>query len=171
MISSSLFRVTEYECGKLNSEELIAVFESQPMCLRDAGRFAAALSYARGAYVEVEATSCRESCYEWWYAGSLSRDDLVPPIRFKKRRVTVSMFLEVKMNPREIDSAIASLKSQGHSVEPLDHAGPILYEIDGYLLSTREEMFELGRRVCSLMEAGDQLNGGECPGTMPSCPQ
>ena len=117
MISSCLFRVTEYECSRLNSEEIIAVYESQPMCLRDAGRFAAALSYARGAYIEVEPTSLGETYHEWWYAGSLCRNASVPPIRSGKRRILISVPPEVEMNPHEFDNTIASLKSEGHSVK------------------------------------------------------
>lgn len=168
MVSSCLFRVTEYECGRLNSEELVAVHESQPMCLRDAGRLAAALSYARGAYIEVEPTSLEETYHEWWYAGTLWQAANVPPIRFRQRRVTVSMLLKDEMNPHEFDNAIASLKSQGHSVEPHEYAGTILYEIDGYMLATTEEMRELGKKVLSLLEAKDQLNGRKYPGTIPN---
>lgn len=85
MVSSGLFRVTEYECSRLNSEEIIAVYESQPMCLRDAGRFAAALSYARGAYIEVEPVSMEETYHEWWYAGTICRETSAPPVRMGKR--------------------------------------------------------------------------------------
>jgi len=86
MISRYLFKVTEYMCSRLNLEEIIAVYQSRPMCLHDAGRFAAALSYARGAYVEVESTSLAETYHEWWYAGCLWRDASVPSIRSRPAR-------------------------------------------------------------------------------------
>jgi hypothetical protein len=50
------------------------------MCLRDASRFAAALSYSRGAYVHVLADVLEETHEEWWYAGSIWKKASVPPI-------------------------------------------------------------------------------------------
>ncbi|MHB8525764.1 MAG: hypothetical protein ACYDD2_06345 [Candidatus Acidiferrales bacterium] len=48
MISAGQFRVIEYEGAALGEpDEIRPVYRSQPMCLRDASRFAAALSYAR----------------------------------------------------------------------------------------------------------------------------
>lgn len=85
MISTARFRITEYECRNGNSELIIGVYQSQPMCLRDAGRFAAALSYARGAYVEVEPVSTEETYHEWWYAGAIWRETSVPPVRVRNQ--------------------------------------------------------------------------------------
>jgi hypothetical protein len=82
MISSALFRVMEFEGLRLGGPEQIrSIYQSQPMCLRDASRFAAALSYARGAFVEVVSSTLDESYCEWWYAGSLWKSVHVPPIR------------------------------------------------------------------------------------------
>ena len=82
MISNAQFRITEYEGHRLGQTERIrAVYESSsPMCLRDASRFAAALSYARGAYVQVVPTQSDETYREWWYAGSIWKHSDVPPI-------------------------------------------------------------------------------------------
>jgi hypothetical protein len=77
MISSALFRVTEYA---QRQAEIARVYCSLPMCLKDASRFAAALSYARGAYVQVSADSTSESYGEWWYAGAIWQSSAIPPI-------------------------------------------------------------------------------------------
>ncbi len=77
MMSSALFRVTEYAHRQ---GEIARAYCSLPMCLHDASRFAAALSYARGAYVQVSADSLGESYGEWWYAGAISRSSVIPPI-------------------------------------------------------------------------------------------
>jgi hypothetical protein len=82
VISSAKFRITEYEALGLGaSQELVAIYRSHPMCLRDSSRFAAALSYARGAYVEVASNAIQESYKEWWYAGSLWKQSMIPSIR------------------------------------------------------------------------------------------
>jgi hypothetical protein len=57
--------------------------------------------------------------------------------------------------PSKIDAAIAALKSQGHSVEPYEREGAIWYEIDGWMLASRQEMEDLADRVCSLLELED----------------
>ena len=81
MISSAQFRITEYAGPSLGGPNVIhAVYHSMPMCLRDASRFAAALSYARGAYVEVAPDIAEETYREWWYAGSIWKEADVPPI-------------------------------------------------------------------------------------------
>jgi hypothetical protein len=81
MISSAQFRITEYEGHRIGRpEEIRPVYHSLPMCLRDASRFAAALSYARGAYVRVWPDTSDETYREWWYAGSIWREANVPPI-------------------------------------------------------------------------------------------
>ena len=81
MISSAQFRITEYAGPSLGkSEEIRPVYHSLPMCLRDASRYAAALSYARGAYVQVTPDKPEETYREWWYAGSIWRAANVPPI-------------------------------------------------------------------------------------------
>jgi hypothetical protein len=50
------------------------------MGLRDASRFAAALSYSLGEYVSVISSDPIEHpYYEWWYAGALWRIGAVPP--------------------------------------------------------------------------------------------
>jgi hypothetical protein len=82
VISSAQFRITEYEGQRLGGpEEIRPVYHSLPMCLRDASRFAAALSYARGAYVQVVPDTEAESYREWWFAGSIWKPSNVPPIR------------------------------------------------------------------------------------------
>jgi hypothetical protein len=76
MMSSALFCVTEY-AQRLSA--ISPVYVSLAMCLHDASRFAAALSYARGAYVRVNS---EETTYqEWWFAGSIWKQANVPPIR------------------------------------------------------------------------------------------
>jgi hypothetical protein len=73
MVSSALFRVTEYAERK---SAISPVYESLTMCLHDASRFAAALSYARGAYVHV---ASQETDYqEWWYAGTIWKQANAP---------------------------------------------------------------------------------------------
>jgi hypothetical protein len=81
MISNGKFSVQEFE-GERNgvTDQIVASFCSRPMCLRDASRFAAALSYARGAYVEVVPEAYGDY-HEWWYAGSIWRESLVPAVR------------------------------------------------------------------------------------------
>jgi hypothetical protein len=75
MMSSALFRVTEYA---QRQSAISPVYESLAMCLHDASRFAAALSYARGAYVNV---ASQETPYqEWWFAGSIWKQADVPSI-------------------------------------------------------------------------------------------
>jgi hypothetical protein len=82
MISSAQFRITEYEGQRVGGpEEIRPVYHSLAMCLRDASRFAAALSYARGAYVQVTPDKPEETYREWWYAGSIWKQANVPPIR------------------------------------------------------------------------------------------
>jgi len=81
MISSAQFQVTEYEGPCVGEPNVIRpVYHSLPMCLRDASRFAAALSYARGAYVHVAPEPQQETYQEWWYAGSIWKRTNVPPI-------------------------------------------------------------------------------------------
>ena len=82
MISSALFQVTEFKGPSLGGPDQIRpVYQSRTMCLRDASRFAAALSYARGAYVEVTSSKSAETYREWWYAGALWKSAHVPAIR------------------------------------------------------------------------------------------
>lgn len=80
MISSALFSVTEYE-GQLvgGPDEIRPLYQSLPMCLRDASRFAAALSYARGAYVQVASDAPGETYREWWLGGTIWKQERVPP--------------------------------------------------------------------------------------------
>ena len=78
MVSNELFQVREYEAMGIEGKEIRPVYLSQPMCLRDASRFAGALSYARGAYVEV--ISGNDSYKEWWYAGALWSAAKIPTI-------------------------------------------------------------------------------------------
>jgi hypothetical protein len=81
MISSAQFRITEYVGPSVGEQDAIRpVYHSLPMCLRDASGFAAALSYARGAYVHVVPDVPEETYREWWYAGSIWREGNVPPI-------------------------------------------------------------------------------------------
>ena len=51
-----------------------------PMCLRDASRFAEALSYARGVFVQVAPDVAEETYREWWFGGSIWKEENVPPI-------------------------------------------------------------------------------------------
>jgi hypothetical protein len=81
VISSAQFRIIEYSgpsCG--GPVSIRPVYQSLPMCLKDASRFAAALSYARGAYVRVAADGPAEAYQEWWYAGSIWKQANVPTI-------------------------------------------------------------------------------------------
>jgi hypothetical protein len=81
VISSAQFRITEYVGPSLGGQDVIRpVYHSLPMCLRDASRFAAALSYARGAYVQVVPDTLEETYREWWYVGSIWRPANVSPI-------------------------------------------------------------------------------------------
>jgi hypothetical protein len=81
VVSSAQFRITEYAGPSVGGPAAIRpVYYSLPMCLRDASRFAAALSYARGAYVRVAADTREETYQEWWYAGSIWKQADVPPI-------------------------------------------------------------------------------------------
>jgi hypothetical protein len=75
-MSSALFRVTEYAH---RHSAISPVYESLAMCLRDASRFAAALSYSRGAYIHVASQDA--TYHEWWYAGSIWKGSDVPPIK------------------------------------------------------------------------------------------
>ena len=81
-MSAAKFRITEYE-GPLVGEpdEIRPVYNSLPMCLQDASRFAAALSYARSTYVQVKAALPEETYQEWWLAGSHWKPADVPPIK------------------------------------------------------------------------------------------
>jgi hypothetical protein len=89
VVSTALFRITEYEQAgpddlifpKPEGIKLHLKYHSGSFGLRDASRFAAALSYARGAYVSVvPAEPDREKYQEWWYAGALWNSASVPPI-------------------------------------------------------------------------------------------
>lgn len=89
MISAALFRVTEYEqvgvAGRIFTDpadvRLRVVYHSRSLGLRDASRFAAALSYARGTYVSVvPAEPDKEKYQEWWYAGAIWDSGSVPII-------------------------------------------------------------------------------------------
>jgi hypothetical protein len=83
-MSTALFRITEYEGPRASGPEALRpVYHSSrenPMCLRDASRYAAALSYARGAYVRVWSDTPGEY-EEFWYAGQITRPENVPTIR------------------------------------------------------------------------------------------
>jgi hypothetical protein len=81
MTSASQFNITEYNClTTVTGTEIHSVYRSLGMCLRDASRFAAALSYARGAYVQVIPITPGEKYREWWYAGAIWKQADVPPI-------------------------------------------------------------------------------------------
>jgi hypothetical protein len=86
--SAALFRVTEYE--QFGPDDVIFAnpedirlrlkYQSGALRLRDASRFAAALSYARGAYISVVPADPDEEDYqEWWLAGWLWNSARVPP--------------------------------------------------------------------------------------------
>jgi hypothetical protein len=81
MISAGQFRVIEYQntAALGGPDEIRPVYRSQRMCLKDASRFAAALSYARGAYVQVMPETTGEPYQEWWCAGWIWREAEVPP--------------------------------------------------------------------------------------------
>ena len=81
MTLSAQFRITEYVGPSAGEQNLIRpVYHSMPMCLRDASRFAEALSYARSAYVQVAPDVAEEVYREWWYSGSMWKEENVPPI-------------------------------------------------------------------------------------------
>jgi hypothetical protein len=89
VISPAFFKVTEYEQvgedGQLFTPpeqiRLRQFYQSGQMVLRDASRFAAALSYARGTYVSATpADRTDEPHREWWFAGALWNVHKVPPI-------------------------------------------------------------------------------------------
>lgn len=81
MIFSTQLRVTEYQGAALGQPDCIRpVYRSLPMCLKDASRFAAALSYARGAHVQVLPDTAGETYQEWWCAGAIWKQADVPPI-------------------------------------------------------------------------------------------
>jgi hypothetical protein len=89
VISTAQFRVTEYEQVGLDrlvfsrpeDLRLRLKYQSGSFGLRDASRFAAALSYVRGTYVSVvPAEPDREKYQEWWYVGALWNSASVPPI-------------------------------------------------------------------------------------------
>lgn len=87
MVSKGMFSVQEFEGERLGvPDQIVAIYRSCPMCLRDASRFAAALSYARGAYVEVVPETSGEGYREWWYAGSIWRESRLPAVRLPLRR-------------------------------------------------------------------------------------
>lgn len=82
------FQITEYEQVGYPST-LRFRYQSGTMGLRDASRYAAALSYAMGEYVSVIAADpIEEPYYEWWYAGTLWRIGLVPPPRPEESGLT-----------------------------------------------------------------------------------
>jgi len=74
-----LYQITEYEQVGY-PPTLRFLHQSGTMGLRDASRFAAALSYSLGEYVSVISSDPGEyPYYEWWYAGALWRIGAVPP--------------------------------------------------------------------------------------------
>ena len=88
MISTGTFKIVEFEHRR---DGLHSVYQSHtPMCLKDASRFGAALSYARGAYVKV--VPLTEGDYtEWWFCGQLSRTpevNIVTPIELDRSRTS-----------------------------------------------------------------------------------
>ena len=81
MRSEALYRITEFEGPRPGGLEVIRpVYHSSAehmFGLRDASRYAAALSHARGCYVRVWSDVL--GVYgEWWYCGQLTRGDRVP---------------------------------------------------------------------------------------------
>ena len=81
MTSSAQFRITEYVGPTAGEQNLIRpVYHSMPMCLRDASRLAEALSYARGVFVQVAPDVAEETYREWWFGGSIWKEENVPPI-------------------------------------------------------------------------------------------
>jgi hypothetical protein len=82
------FQITEYEQVG-NPPTLRFLYQSAAMRFRDASRFAAALSYAMGAYVSVIASEPNEEAYyEWWFAGALWQVGLVPRERLENSGLT-----------------------------------------------------------------------------------
>ena len=74
-----LFQITEYEQVGY-PRTLRFLHQSGTMGLRDASRFAAALSYSLGEYVSVISSDPAENpYYEWWYSGFLWQVGCVPP--------------------------------------------------------------------------------------------
>ncbi len=78
MISTANFVVIEYEHRRDGLHAIYQSSQDKPMCLRDASRFGAALSYARGAYVHILPITVGETYSEWCYAGQLCR---VPEVK------------------------------------------------------------------------------------------
>jgi hypothetical protein len=83
------FQVAEYEQVGLSGQiftrpedlKLRLFYQSSPMKLRDASRFAAALSYARGTYVLVMPVEPEgEKSKECWFAGAMLNAANAPPI-------------------------------------------------------------------------------------------
>jgi hypothetical protein len=67
VISSAPFRVTEYR--NCDGEPFGIHYTSAPMCLCDASRFAAALSYSRGVFCAVRSDA--DAYGELWLAGAV----------------------------------------------------------------------------------------------------
>lgn len=89
MVSAALFQVTEYEQFGIRGQPFASpaeltlrlYYQSGLMGLRDASRFAGALSYARGTYVSVTpGEPDKEKHREWWFAGAIHSSASVPPI-------------------------------------------------------------------------------------------
>ena len=78
MIPSALFVVTEYTH---RHGEIARVYRSLPMCLKDASRFAEALSCAHRGYVQVSADAPSDGYHEWWFAGVIWRSSTGPAVR------------------------------------------------------------------------------------------
>jgi hypothetical protein len=75
----ALYQITEYEQVGY-PPTLRFLHQSGTLGLRDASRFAAAISYALGEYVSVISSDPVDNpYYEWWYAGALWRVGCVPP--------------------------------------------------------------------------------------------
>lgn len=81
MISNGNFRVVEYEHLQDGLHVAYESSKEKTLCLRDAGRMAAALSYARGAFVQVLPVTPGEMYSEWWYAGQLDHEPPITVIR------------------------------------------------------------------------------------------
>ncbi|HXP82607.1 MAG TPA: hypothetical protein VN976_22095 [Verrucomicrobiae bacterium] len=82
MISNANFQVLEYEW---TSAQLVLVYRSsdtKPLCLRDASRMAAALSYAKRTFVQVLSVTPGELYTEWWYGGHLDCEPTIEILEF-----------------------------------------------------------------------------------------
>lgn len=74
MFSKSSFRVIEHRYSNDGLHLVYASSSQRSLCLSDASRFAAALSFVIGAHIQVLPITSGETYSEWWFAGRLDRE-------------------------------------------------------------------------------------------------